>query len=255
MNDKTSNIAVLADIHANLDALTAVLLDIEKKSAEMIVCLGDIVGYGPDPIPCLRLIREKAKIIVAGNHDLAAASGDIPVDMNPDARTSLKWTAAIIGTKEKTFLSRLPMEIKIGPFHFVHGSPYEPYRFHYVMNPPAVKKAFLNSPGKYIFVGHSHVPEVFVETEYKRMFAGCIHTVEPILSRDVKTNCGKRYLINVGSVGQPRDSDNRAAYGLMDLNGNRFELIRIPYDVDAVVLKIKRQGLPDALADRLKSER
>jgi diadenosine tetraphosphatase ApaH/serine/threonine PP2A family protein phosphatase len=219
------------------------------------VCLGDIVGYGPDPGACLQLIRQKTWHIVAGNHDLAAASGDIPPDMNPEAVLSSRWTSAMIANEEKIFLAGLPLQLKIGPFHFVHGSPYAPSLFHYVMNPPAAKKAFLNSPGKYIFVGHSHVPAVFIEAEYKRMFAGCIHNVEPILSTDVKIIAEKRYLINVGSVGQPRDGDNRAAYGLMSLKNSRFELIRVPYDVDAAVLKIKRHGLPDSLAKRLKTGR
>lgn len=249
-------VAVLADIHSNIEALTAVLHDIEKRTKHCrIVCVGDLVGYGPDPRACLKLIREKAWLIVAGNHDLAASSEVMPCGMNRAAEDSLIWTAAVIGTEEKTFLSGLPLEIRTGPFHFVHGSTHQPSRFHYILDYPAVKKAFLNSKAKYIFVGHSHVPGVFVETEYRPMFAGCIHDVEAVLATDIEMIAGKRYLINVGSVGQPRDGDNRAAYGLMDLKNSRFELIRVPYDLNAVVMKIKRLGLPDSLAERLKTGR
>jgi predicted phosphodiesterase len=253
MNDDDDTIAVLADIHANHEALTAVFEDIEKRAGNCrIVCLGDIVGYGPDPGACLKLVRGKAWHIVAGNHDLAAITGESSTGMTREAEASARWTAAMIGTEEKTFLSGLPLEIKTGSFHFVHASPYQPSRFHYVLDAPAVKKAFLNSKGETLFTGHSHIPEVFVETEFRPMFAGCIHHVETLSGAAVKMIRRKRHLMNVGSVGQPRDGDPRAAYGIMKVEEHLFELIRVSYDVDTVLLKMKRHGLPVSLGERLK---
>jgi predicted phosphodiesterase len=251
MSNTIHHIAVLADIHANLEALAAVLHDVESNKVSTIVCLGDIVGYGPEPRECLNLIREKATIVVAGNHDLSAATGDMAPDMNPDAMASLRWTAATIRPEDKAFLCGLPLEAGIGPFHFVHGSPEAPSRFHYILDTAAAQKGFLNSKKKIIFTGHSHLPAAFVEVEFSPMFAGCIHRVESLALPDIGMSPGKRYLINVGSVGQPRDGDPRAAYGLMDLSRNRFELIRVSYDVKRAARKIQECGLPDSLAKRL----
>ncbi len=257
MNKTMSNAGgitvVLSDIHANLEALTAVLQDIEKKVRGCrIVCLGDIIGYGPDPGACLNLMREKAWHILAGNHDLAATSRDIRSRMNAEARYSVRWAAAILETEEKTFLAGLPLEIKTGPFHFVHGSPHQPDQFNYILDISQAKKAFFSTSQEIIFTGHSHIPAIFIELEFKRMFGGHIHKVERSVHDDVEFDPSKRYVINVGSVGQPRDGDFRAAYGLIDPAKSRFQLVRVDYDVDATAEKIRQAGLPEALARRLK---
>ncbi len=256
MNQIPKKTAVLCDIHGNLEALTAVLADIEKRQhVDSIVCLGDIVGYGPDPGACLEIIRRKAGLVVAGNHDLAAGSAEALSQLNADAKTLIRWSAQRLGREERRFLSGLPLEIKTGSCHFVHGSPYQPSRFNYILDTFTAKKAFLNSKEKFIFVGHSHVPAIFIEIEYKRMFAGFIHNVRDLAAPEVEIEPSKRYLINAGSVGQPRDGDARAAYGLLDAKERRFELVRVAYDVDAVVSKLRRYGLPGSLADRLKNGR
>lgn len=256
MNKASKITAVLADIHGNLEALSAVLADIEnRRYVDDIVCLGDIVGYGPDPAACLDLIREKAGLILAGNHDLALISADVLSQLNPDARTVILWTAERLDPEQRRYLFSLPLEFKTGPFHFVHGSPEQPSGFNYILNTATAKRAFLNSKGTYIFTGHSHIPRIFIEMEYKRMFAGCVHNVQSPAGPTVEMTPPKRYLINAGSVGQSRDGDARAAYGLIDMKEHRFERIRVAYDVDAVICKMRRHGLPEALAKRLKDGR
>jgi predicted phosphodiesterase len=256
MNKIPKITAVLSDIHGNLDALTAVLSDIEKRGhVDCVVCLGDIIGYGPDPLGCLDIIREKASLMVAGNHDQAVGSEEALSRMNPDAASLIRWSAERLGSADRRFLFALPLEAKTGPFHFVHGSPYQPDRFNYILNPSMAKTAFLNTEKQFSFVGHSHIPSVFIESDYRRMFAGLIHDVQLLPPKAVKMIPRKRYLINVGSVGQPRDGDTRAAYGLVDTEAKRYKLVRVGYDVDAVVSKMKHHGLPDALAHRLTTGR
>ena len=153
MNNVPKITAVIADIHGNFEALTAVMTDIEKrKNIDLIVCLGDIIGYGPDPGACLNLIREKANLILAGNHDLAIGSPDTLSQLNSDAQSLIRWTAGRLDREERSFLFTLPLEIKTGPFHFVHGSPDHPSHFNYILTTAAAKKAFLNSKEPFIFV-------------------------------------------------------------------------------------------------------
>ena len=253
MNEESCKFAVTADIHGNYEALTAVLRDIEQRQiVDHIICLGDIVGYGPDPGACLDLIRDKADVILAGNHDLAISSPEILSQMNPEPQTVIRWTRQRLNAEQTGFLSNLPLEVKKGSYHFVHGSPVEPSGFEYIFSISSAKRAFLNSKSDFIFVGHSHIPRTFIEIEYKRMFAGLTHQVQSYEGSKIDLVSPKRYLINVGSVGQPRDGNPRAAYGLFDKKAHRFELVRVAYDIDAVIAKMRLHDLPDSLGQRLK---
>jgi diadenosine tetraphosphatase ApaH/serine/threonine PP2A family protein phosphatase len=248
---KSTFIAVLSDVHANLEALTAVLADITDLGISHIGFLGDAVGYGPDPLPCLNLLREKCDFMLVGNHDRAVAVGEGLQEMSVEARETALWTAGKISQADKHFLENLPFVVRVENCQFVHGSPLRPEKFDYILSVPQAKEVFLESSRKYIFTGHSHIPAVFIEMEFKRMFAGRNHRVVEKSVSELKVDSARRYLLNVGSVGQPRDGDCRAAYGVFDMETGAFELRRIAYDIKSVVDKMRREGFSEKLTERL----
>jgi diadenosine tetraphosphatase ApaH/serine/threonine PP2A family protein phosphatase len=244
-------ISVLSDVHGNLEALNAVLADIASQNADQIVFLGDAVGYGADPEACVVKIREKADVVLAGNHDHAVALGSALDEFNPEARASLECTRSALTASCRSYLAGLPLWRSSRQIMLTHGSPAKPEQWDYVLNTGQASRAFAACPHRLMFVGHSHVPGIFVELEYKRMFAGEIRRVEQISSDQVLAEEQYRYLFDVGSVGQPRDHDPRASYGLYDSEAEEYQLIRVSYDVDTAAAKIRSAGLPDASAERL----
>lgn len=250
-NLKSPFIALLADVHSNLEALTAVLADIERLNIANIGFLGDAVGYGPDPSACLARLKETCDFMVCGNHDLAVATGKGVDELSLDARKAAIWTASQLSVEEKYFLETLPAVEHFSEYSFSHGSPLLPESFDYVLSVAQCKKIFSNNQSRLLFIGHSHIPTVFIEMEFKRMFAGHVHrVVEKEVSR-LTFDPQKRYLINIGSVGQSRDGDCRAAYGVLNLENGSFELRRVCYDTGAVTNKMKRAGFSNTLIERL----
>lgn len=238
-------IAVLADIHANLTALEAVLADIEQRGgAEEVWCPGDIIGYGPDPHECIALVRKTCKICVAGNHDLAAA-GIIDIsDFNEYAAAANLWTAQQLTREDIDFIKSLPLTVERGDFTIVHGSPREPI-WEYIFDAATAEEniEWLTMPC--CLVGHTHVPAVFAPGRSGQATAGRIED-----GAEVKLD--KEWLIiNPGGVGQPRDGDPRASYGLIDTNRRLFALHRVPYDIPAVQSRMRERGLPEMLWRRL----
>lgn len=237
--------AIVADIHANLTAFMAVLSEIYKKEdIRELWCLGDIVGYGPDPHQCIELLRRTKHICVAGNHDLAAIGEIDTSDFNPDAAAACEWTSRQLTAPDRSYLKGLPLTIERDDFTLVHGSPRQPV-WEYVMSISAAKENFAYFNSKSCLVSHTHVPGIF---KYGKGGA-CSFSQFPT---NKELALGKeRMIINPGAVGQPRDGDPRASYIIYDSETKRLSLYRVPYDVAATQAKMIEQRLPVRLAARL----
>ncbi len=251
------NYALLSDVHGNLEALTAVLEEIERSSVDRTIFLGDVVGYGADPVECLSLIGKATDISILGNHDLAIADGSGLDELNEDAAIAARWTTGLINDDDREKIMRLPLEHLDADsgIHLVHGSPDKPERFNYILSEWDAERGFAGCNSRIVFVGHSHIPAAFVELEYKRTFTGEVRRVKKLDASKVQLEAEYRYIINVGSVGQPRDGNPRAAYGIYNGGEETFSLRRVPYDVEKAASKIRETGLPEALALRLRSGR
>jgi len=238
--------AIISDIHANLTAFQAVLQDVESRGGfEHIWCLGDIVGYGPDPKECIQLLRQYGPICIAGNHDWGAI-GKIDIDdFNPDAAAACRWTGQQLGPQEVDYLANLPLIISEGDFTLAHGSPREPI-WEYLVSTYNAKVSFSHFQTRFCLVGHSHVPLVF---EYDARSGECLlHQLAP---DDVANLGSNRLIINPGGVGQPRDGDPRASYAVYDSDNKVIRHYRVPYDVASTQQRMKEYGLPYKLAARL----
>lgn len=237
--------AIIADIHANLEAFTAVLKDIGKQGkVEEIWCLGDVVGYGPDPHKCIELLQQCNHVCVAGNHDWGAIGKIDVARFNPDAQTACRWTGKQLNPADVEYLQRLPKTITRDSFTLVHGSPREPI-WEYTLSSSIAGQNFSFFQSKYCLVGHTHVPMVFKQEDDGHCSSGQ-------LSMNVGLALGKnRLIINPGGVGQPRDGDPRASYAIYDSEANLVKLYRIPYDFKTTQDKMMRLGLPIRLIARL----
>jgi predicted phosphodiesterase len=234
--------AILADIHANLSAFEAVLQDIEERGGvQEIWCLGDIVGYGPDPSACIALLRQQPHICIAGNHDWAAIGKLEISEFNPYAADACRWTGVQLNTGDVEYLEGLSLTLTRDDFTLVHGSPREPI-WEYVTSALSARDNFRCFDTRYCLIGHSHVPAVFEETD-----AACEREEMPAILR-LGVN---RLIINPGSVGQPRDGDPRAAYAIYDREANIINHYRIPYDIEETQKRMAATGLPDLLVERL----
>ncbi len=241
--------AVLSDVHGNLEALSAVLADAASEGALGILCLGDAVGYGADPAPCIELLGERSSLMVAGNHEHGAV-GLLDVGwFNAAARAAALWTRDRLGADHQDFLTGLPLASTHGEATCVHASPRRPEEWDYLLSAEDGFQAFGDFATRLCFVGHSHRPGVWSlgssGPAYEDLAGPAFH------DRRIPFHDGRRYIINVGSVGQPRDRDPRAAYVLWDEDERSVTLRRVTYDHKAAAAKILRAGLPRTLADRL----
>ncbi len=236
-------ILVISDIHANLSALDAVLED--AGEFEAVWCLGDLVGYGPDPNDCIRRIRGLPGLLcLIGNHDQAAL-GNIPLSrFNSDARQVVAWTMEALNEESRTYLRSLPSQILTPPFTLAHGSPRQPV-WEYVLDYHTADRNFDILETDYCLIGHSHLPLVFVR------LPGEEHSASLGVPWDAPLTLAPQMMINPGSVGQPRDMDPRAAYALLDTEALTWEARRVSYDVAGVQLRILQAGLPERQALRL----
>ncbi|MCC6650327.1 MAG: metallophosphoesterase family protein [Candidatus Eisenbacteria bacterium] len=234
--------AILSDIHGNIDALDTTLADIAARGAGTLVCLGDFVGYGAAPNECIDRVRATLEAAVAGNHDMAAC-GRIKLGyFNPDAAKAATWTTDTLTPENVQYLRDLPMSVLWRGVRLVHSSPAEPEEWHYVLSPGDAAFEMESCAESVCFVGHSHYPGTF-ELDGELV----TYSREPrVLGR-----AGRRYLVNVPSVGQPRDGDRRAGYLLFDDERFTFEHVRLEYDIPAAMKRIRDAGLPPFLAERL----
>jgi diadenosine tetraphosphatase ApaH/serine/threonine PP2A family protein phosphatase len=235
--------AFFSDIHGNMDALRAVLKAIEEDGgADKVLCVGDLVGYGAEPRECIAAIKELNCPVIAGNHDFAAA-GRMQLDyFNALAREAIEWTTDQLEEEDKQFLWNLPLVWdEEESFVMVHGTLQDPSSFGYVLNDLDALLLFRDLKKDFCITGHSHYPCAFVYGQ-KLVFSR-----EP----ELEVEEGQRAIINVGSVGQPRDGDPRACLVFFDDERRLVETRRIVYDVEEAARKIISAGLPEPLADRL----
>lgn len=242
-SDEKMRYAVLGDIHANLEALRSVLDEIERLDVDRLICLGDIVGYNADPEACVDLLRESDFFsIVRGNHDDMAGRDVGESNINPLAAISLDWTRRRLRPDQKEWLLALPLVHRIDDeVTICHSSLDDPGRWPYLINAADAVSTLEKLDTRVCFYGHVHKPRVFSDD---LGFADCSFT-------ELDLEPGIRYLINVGSVGQPRDGDPRAAFAVYDQAAGRAVLHRVRYDIEATRRKILDAGLPKRLADRL----
>lgn len=236
--------AIISDIHGNVEALQAVLKDIKSRSIDAIICLGDIVGYYPDPERCVELIRENVLFCVAGNHDYAAINKIDIQTFTYYAYAAMQWTRNNISQAAKDFLSMLPLTVEKNGVFYTHSSPSNPKDWIYVFpdSEDAVFEAFNSLKYRLNFIGHTHWPSIMIQEEDKII----LHAEHTIQLTD-----NNFYLINVGSVGQPRDFDSRSCYALYDTDSKEISLIRVQYDFAITQRKILDNNLPAFLAQRL----
>ena len=237
--------AIIGDIHANLAAFLAVLEDMQRqREVERIWCLGDVVGYGPDPHECIELLRQTDHLCVAGNHDWASTGKISTAEFNPDAAAACQWTAKHLSAADVVYLDKLPQVIVEDDFTLVHGSPREPI-WEYVISASTARENFAFFNSKYCLVGHSHVPLVFGQNENGDFTAGRLQAnIGLALGRD-------RMIINPGSVGQPRDGDPHASYAIYDTESRQVRLYRVDYDISLTQDRMVERGLPMRLVARL----
>jgi len=241
-------LALFADVHANLEALTACLEHARSLGAGRHAFLGDLVGYGADPVAVLDLIARQAElgaVAVLGNHD-AAALGRAGGPMNPHAEISLAWTRAQLGERQRAFLAALPLSARVGDMLFVHASALQPDRWTYVSGPVEAERSLGATEAGLVFSGHVH--------EQKLFYAGADGKpvpFTPVPGTPIPIARHRRWLAIAGSAGQPRDHNNAACYLMADLERLRLTFFRIPYDYRSAAHKIRAAGLPDRLARRL----
>ncbi len=240
-------IGILGDVHANLEALRAVVRALQGECVDAWVQVGDLVGYGPQPSECIDLVRELGCSVCLGNHD-AAAVGMLDVSyFNQFARDAILWTRDRLRPEDVDYLRGLPLVVKKDAFTVVHGSLDHPEEFGYVISPTEAAASLAHQETFACFVGHSHVPAVHQQLAPGSRAIESTYQCE----EDVSLARAVRVLMNVGSVGQPRDEDPRAAYGLMDLEARTACVRRVAYDIEGVQRKIRAAGLPAMLANRL----
>jgi predicted phosphodiesterase len=239
---------IISDIHANLTAFKTVLDDAGTlgEDYDFVWCLGDVVGYGPDPNECVELLRTMPHLCLAGNHDWAALGRLDVRSFNSDARRAVTWTRDTLTADNLAYLEALPTTFVLGNFTLAHGSPREPV-WEYILDPLIASLNFPHFETPYCLVGHTHTPVTFIQAE------DAIETemVPPSYDDPVTLN-GKRQIINPGSVGQPRDQDPRAAYAFLDMEQGTFEHKRIAYDIEDVQGRMRGHDLPERLIERLK---
>ena len=235
--------AILSDIHGNLEALKAVLGCIFKEDILKLAFLGDAVGYGANPNECMDIIKGRADVFIAGNHDYAVAGLTDIASFNSLARKAIEWTKEHLPKRNLSFLSRVSLIDNTDEFTFVHSTPYNPQDWGYLLSLNDVIQSFNFCKSRICFIGHSHIPAVFIKDNRGRVYPSNPFTVH--------LREGYRYIINVGSIGQPRDGISEAAFGIYDTRESLYTLKRVPYDIATAQKKIIEAGLPEHLARRI----
>lgn len=240
---------IFSDVHSNLEALEKSLLLAEGKY-DQALCLGDLVGYGPDPNAAISRVQKLAKVIVRGNHDRACCGLTDAEDFNFLARAATVWTRTQLTPENLEFLRNLPNgPLRVDGIELVHGSPID--EDEYILESMNAVRGFRSSEAPVVFFGHSHIQGGFqltADTHLRPLTIPSINDVEPV---GVALEDGARYLINPGSIGQPRDGDSRAAFAILDKEENRIDFYRTPYDLAVTQKKMRKAGLPEPLIARL----
>lgn len=233
--------AIFSDIHANLEALEAVLRDAESQKCTHYVCLGDVVGYNANPHDCVARIQEMDCPIVKGNHDEQASLTESSRDFNELAESAIEWTRDHLTEKDKQWLRELRLQRQVRDFTIVHATLDTPEQWGYVFNNLDAAASFTYQHTTVCFFGHTHVPMAFIRDD----------GVQRTRVDQLRIEMTKKYFINVGSVGQPRDGDWRSAYCILDVENECVEQRRVKYEIETAQRKIIDAGLPRLLAERL----
>jgi len=242
--------AVLSDIHSNLEALEAVLAAAAQARVQQYLCLGDIIGYGADPVPCLKRMRELPATMIAGNHDWACI-GKVEMSwFTRYARTALEWTRERLSFGDLAFLRTLRAKHEDKLFTLVHGTLRAPEKFDYLIEIAQALETALMAKTPLCFVGHTHLPVVIEVDHHQGQVRRVLNDAEQLQHVALDLQQAK-YVINPGSVGQPRDGDPRASFAILDTDGPWLEMHRVSYDVATTQRKMRDAGLPPMLADRL----
>jgi predicted phosphodiesterase len=236
--------AFISDIHANLEALEAVLADIDKKETDEILCLGDVVGYGANPNECAEIIAKRCKSVLLGNHDAVATNLLTTQHFNVHAKIAIEWTTQTLTQSNKTFLAALPVSKTTDLITMAHSTPYEPGMWYYITSLEEAAYNFQFFDTKICLVGHTHIPMIIV-LDGEEIY---VHPEKQISYNERED---RRLLINIGSVGQPRDRIPDSSYGILDTDEKTFTLYRIPYDILKAQSKMKKIKMPDFLINRL----
>lgn len=227
-------LAVISDIHANLEALTKTLEVMGQIGVDEVMCLGDVVGYGANPNECLELIRERCSFILKGNHDAAAVDLSVAESFTTSARLSAAWTYKILGKENREFLNNLPYTQEREKTLYVHATPCNPQDWEYILTEYDAKAALQCFHQAICFIGHTHAPVIFGE-----------------IGKAKQIRRENKFIVNVGSVGQPRDGNPKLSFGVFDSTRWEYENIRSEYDIKSASQKILGAGLPRGLAERL----
>jgi len=245
-------LAVLSDIHGNLEALTAVLDHLARRRIDRYLCLGDVVGYGADPAPCLERLQHLGALIVGGNHDVACVGKLALGWFNDAARAALVWTRDQLSVTDLDSLRGLPLTATLGPCTLVHATLRHPERFDYLMDVAQAVDTMASCGTLMCLLGHTHLAG-FIEYDRRERRLLRLLTASGELGEVPYDDDPERlrYLLNPGSVGQPRDGDPRACLAVLDTEARQVAVERVPYDVVSAQRKIRDAGLPAFLADRL----
>ena len=242
-------VALLSDIHANLEALNACVEHARAQGTDQWAFLGDFVGYGADAVAVVEIVMQKTSegaIAIKGNHD-EAIEGAVSY-FNDHARIALEWARSTMPDEQKRFLSGLPLRVDRPPICFVHATAAAPERWDYVDSPAAARKCAQAAGAAYTFCGHLHDQVLYFETAQRKM-----STFAPTVGTAIPLRQSRRWVAVVGSVGQPRDRNPAAAYAMFDTKRREVTFHRVPYDHHAAADKVRRAGLPEALAYRVEA--
>lgn len=234
--------AIFSDVHGNLESLQIAMSMLAPE--DKLCCLGDMVGYGPNPNECVQLLRDRVEHAVLGNHDLAALESYGVEYFNDAARAAIAWTQSVLDTSNRAWLNTLPYELRFKEFLLVHGAPVN--YFEYILDKRTAAQAFARTDAPLIFIGHTHIAEYWTDEGEGRIGHRHMQRGGELLLEE-----GKRYIIDVGSVGQPRDLNPEASFVFYDTEARSIQWVRYEYPIAVVQEKIRHSHLPDYLASRL----
>jgi predicted phosphodiesterase len=235
-------VAVISDIHANLHALHSVLAEIDAEAPDAVWCLGDLVGYGARPNECCAIVRERADVCLVGNHDLVALGGISIEDFNPEAAAAARWTQQALDADSRAFLESLSPSAELDQAQLFHASARDPV-WEYVLTEESAHATFVLSQAALVLVGHSHIALALT--------LDGDHVAGGLAPGETEVQLEGRWLLNPGSVGQPRDGDPRAAWLLLDLERRFAVFRRVEYSIEKTQSELRERGLPRSLAARL----
>lgn len=238
-------VGIISDIHSNKEALEAALQTLAQRGVDRIVCAGDVVGYGPDPASCIGRLQELGIQTVKGNHDAAVAGEVSDTEFNRWTQSAVQWTRNQLSKNEKAWLAGLPYQYHAKDFFLAHAAPIHPEDWEYVFHPYQAPYHFEGFSQRLGWIGHTHIPKLF------QLFDQRVTEISGEGDGPIPLIPGARYLVNVGSVGQSRDGDPRGCVCIFDQSNDEIQLMRFPYEVEAVQRKMHAAGLPKPLIDRL----